>query len=234
MKAFLWSNQVSKEINLFEPNLEPQKVAATLKNSPKKPPEDDFFKFGQMALPGMNKLRPERVARQQVKRVLEAVLFASSVPINFSKLREVADAAYPLKPSILRDLLDELRDDYITSQRAFRLEEIAGGFALRTCQEYSRYVELLYRQKRAEKLSSAASEVLAIIAYKQPVTKAQIDTIRGVDSSGTLQNLLERQLVEPVGRLEAPGRPTLYGITQDFLKHFGLRDVRDLPKLDEI
>ena len=95
----------------------------------------------------------------------------------------------------------------------------------------SPYIEAIGVSRRGEKLSQAAAEVLAIIAYKQPITRPQIDAIRGVDSSGTIYNLLERQLIEPLGKLEAPGRPTLFGITKNFLEHFGLKDVKQLPPL---
>lgn len=166
-----------------------------------------------------------------VKHLIEALLFASSEPLPFNKIREVTDALYPLRPKRIRELIDELRDEYITEQRGFRLEEIAQGFVLRSCAEYGKYIEILYRNRRAEKLSQASSEVLAIIAYRQPITRPQIDALRGVDSSGTLQNLLERQLIEPKGKLDAPGRPTLYGITPHFLKYFGMRDLEELPKL---
>lgn len=193
----------------------------------------------QYALPGIleqieaieSKKREEREQKLRVKRLIEALLFAGSDPLPFNKIREVTDAMHPYKPRVLRELLDELRDDYISLQRGFRLEEIAQGFVLRSCSEYGKYIEILYRNRRTEKLSQAASEVLAIIAYRQPITRPQIDAIRGVDSSGTLQNLLERQLVEQKGRLEAPGRPTLYGITPEFLKYFGMKDLADLPSL---
>lgn len=178
-----------------------------------------------------NGLPRENELRQQVKRIIEALLFSSNAPIAFNKIREVTDTLHALRPKILRELLEELQMEYIAQQRAFRLEEIAQGFILRTCEEYAPYIDLMVRNKRAEKLSQAAAEVLAIIAYKQPVTRPQIDAIRGVDSSGTVQNLLERQLIEPLGRLEAPGRPMLYGITKEFLIHFGLRDIADLPKM---
>lgn len=176
----------------------------------------------------MNENEPQ--TRFTVKRIIEALLFAFSDPLSFSKIREITDSYCPLKPRTLRQILEELQHDYVTQARGFRLEEIAQGFILRSCEEYSVYIEQLYRNKRTEKLSHASAEVLAIIAYRMPITRPQIDAIRGVDSSGTIQNLLERNLIEMVGRLEAPGRPTLYGITTRFLKHFGLRDLSELPQ----
>lgn len=173
----------------------------------------------------------QRQARQQIKRIIEALLFASSEPIPLNKIREVTDTIYAFKPRILLDIIQELTQEYMTQGRSFRLEEIAQGFVLRTCSEYGPFIELLQRNKRAEKLSQQAMEVLAIIAYRQPVTRQQMEAIRGVDCSGSLQTLMERQLVEAVGKLEAPGRPTLYGITRDFLKYFGLRDLKELPSV---
>lgn len=203
---------MSREINLFEQELE---CAALDEN-------EAFI--------------PEKEKQQHhihIKHIIEALLFASSDPIPFTKIREITDTIHPLQPRIIRGLIQELQEEYRTQQRAFCLEEIAQGFLLRSRKEYSPYIELLYRNKRSEKLSQASAEVLAIIAYRQPITRPQIEAIRGVDCSGIVYNLLERQLITPVGKLEAPGRPTLFGITKDFLKHFGLRDVKDLPQLEE-
>ena len=170
--------------------------------------------------------------KTKIKKVIEALLFSTNEPLTFTKIREITDTIYELKPRVLRDIIDELQNDFISLQMVYRLEEIAEGFLLRTSEEFSPYLNLLYRNKRIEKLSQAAAEVLAIIAYRQPITRPQIDSIRGVDSSGVIQALLERQLVEPLGKLEAPGRPMLFGITKDFLKHFGLKDLGELPKID--
>lgn len=177
----------------------------------------------------INLLEPKQDLRLQIRRVIEALLFASSEPISLDKIREVTDTIQPLPPRDIRALIQALQDEYYLQQRAFRIEEIAQSFVLRSCDEFHSYIELLYRNKRAEKLSHAAAEVLAIIAYRQPITRPQIEAIRGVDCSGVVQALLERQLIQPEGRQEGPGRPTLYGTTKDFLQHFGLRDVRELP-----
>lgn len=166
--------------------------------------------------------------QQHVKHVIEAILFTCPDPIPLMKLREIVTSICPLRPRQLKNMLEELKQEYISQQRSFKLEEIAEGYVLRTYEIYAPYIELLQRQRRGEKLSPAATEVLAIIAYRQPITRPQIDAIRGVDSSGTLMQLIERQLVEPTGKLEAPGRPTLYSTTKEFLKHFGLKDLRDL------
>jgi segregation and condensation protein B len=212
---------MAKEINLFEQEIETVYVGENCapegnnqKTAPRAPLQHDLF------------------IRQHAKRIVEALLFSSNAPLSFLKIREVVETFQPIKPRVLRELIDELKEDYLSQQRAYRLEEIAEGFVLRTCAEYSHFIDLLHRNKRTEKLSPASTEVLAIIAYRQPITRAQIETIRGVDCTGVMQNLLERQLIEPTGRLETPGRPSQYGITKKFLKHFGLRSLQDLPGLD--
>lgn len=194
-------------------------------------PDDSFEQGHSETKTRKQKCTPDTYFR--VKRIIEALLFASSEPITFNKLREVIDTISPLAPRELRAILQELQEEYRTQQRAFRLEEIASGFVLRSAEEYNPYIELLHRNKRHEKLSHASAEVLAIIAYRQPITRTQIEAIRGVDSTGSVATLLERQLIQPVGKLEAPGRPMLYGITKEFLKHFGLKDVKELPQLDK-
>jgi segregation and condensation protein B len=172
--------------------------------------------------------------RRRAKQVIEALLFASNEALSFNKLREIIETFYPIKPRTLRDIIEQLQEEYLSQGRTFRLEEVEAGFLLRSCEEFAPYIHMLFRHKKTEKLSHAAAEVLAIIAYRQPITRPQIDAIRGVDSTGTLMNLLERELIEPVGKLEAPGRPTLYSITKNFMQYFGLRDLKDLPPLNHI
>lgn len=212
---------MSQEINLFNNELESQTIQLTLPGVDSSP------------IKAVAPVNEDPYKRAHIKQIIEALLFASSDPLSFQKIREVTDTIYLLRPRTIREILQELQHEYLSQRRAFRLEEIGEGFLLRTCEEFSPYIDLLFRNKRTEKLSQAAAEVLAIIAYKSPITRPQIDAIRGVDSSGTIYNLLERQLIEPVGKLEAPGRPTLYSITKDFLKHFGLRDVQELPPLSQ-
>jgi len=166
-----------------------------------------------------------------VKRVIEALFFASQDPITLCKIREITDTITPLKPKQLRLLIDQLQQEYTIHHKAFRIEEIADGYVVRTHEEYAPYIELLYKQKRGEKLSHAATEVLAIVAYRQPITRPEIDAIRGIDSTGIISQLIERQLIEPIGKLEAPGRPILLGTTKEFLKHFGLKQISDLAHI---
>lgn len=169
--------------------------------------------------------------RFELLRVIEALLFATSEPIPLDRLRQILETIAPIKPKELRSLISELQYDYQVQRRAFRLEEIAEGFLLRSAPEFAPYIELMVKQRRSERLSPAATEVVAIIAYRQPITRPQVEAIRGVDSSGTIQNLLERGFIAATGRLEAPGRPTLYCVTPLFLQHFGLRSIQELPSL---
>lgn len=170
----------------------------------------------------------------QIKRTTEALLFASSEPLSLQKIRDIIETITPITPKVLKDLITELQQEYVTQQRAFRLEETVQGYVLHSSPEYVSYIELLGRQRRPERLSHAAAEVLSIIAYRQPITRPQIDSIRGIDSSGIISNLLERQLIQPVGKLEVPGRPVLYGVTREFLHHFGLREIDELPPLEPV
>jgi len=131
-------------------------------------------------------------------------------------------------------VMEELRIGYLRDGRGFRLVEIAGGYQLRTASEFAPYILKLLKEPREERLTQATLETLAIIAYRQPIVKAEIEAIRGVDVSAILQKLLDRGLVRVAGRKEVPGRPFLYETTRVFLEHFGLKRVEDLPHLSEL
>jgi segregation and condensation protein B len=165
---------------------------------------------------------------KEIKQILEAVLFSASEPVGIKKLLEIVETYSPIKKDELETLLAQMKQEYEQGECTFQLDEIAEGYQLRTKKAFGPYVELLHRNVKKERLSHAASEVLAIIAFKQPVTRAEIDQIRGVDSSGIMSTLLERQLVESVGKLDVPGRPTQFGTTKKFLQHFGLKSLDDL------
>ena len=166
--------------------------------------------------------------KKEIERIIEALLFATGEPISLVKIKEIIEISYPVTLAELRALINALQQDYKTESRGFQLDEIAEGYCLRTVEDLFPYVEFLHRKRRGEKISRASMEVLAIIAFKQPITRAQVENVRGVDSSGTLYSLLERGLIEVKGKLEAPGRPSLYGLTKGFLKHFGLKDFNQL------
>ena len=170
----------------------------------------------------------------EVKRIVEAILFASGEPVTLAKMREIIESTHPISMRELKVVLDMMQAEYKDQRRAFCLENIADGYVLRTEPVYSPYVKMLFSNRKKERLSQASLETLAIIAYKQPVTKAQIELIRGVDCSGVLAHLQERALIEVTDKLEAPGRPSLFGTTKEFLKHFGLKTLADLPPQAEI
>ena len=163
--------------------------------------------------------------------VVEALLFAADAPLAAQRLVELAGFSQPeeAKQAIL-----ELNQKYQECGNSFRIREIAGGFQMYTLPEYSSWIEAMYAKIRKQRLSKAALEALSIIAYKQPVTRVEIDHIRGVQSDAALKTLLERELVTISGRAQTVGRPLLYGITEKFLLQFGLNDLSELPKLQEM
>lgn len=168
------------------------------------------------------------------KQILESLLFASDAPVGLATLAEVlADAAGP-DPAAVRSLLDELARELEESGRGVALVEIAGGYQLLSRRECAPWIEKMLRSRRKVRLSRAGLETLAIVAYKQPITKVEIDSIRGVDSSGSLHTLLERNLVLIAGRSKGVGRPLLYATSTDFLQYMGINDLTDLPELKEL
>jgi segregation and condensation protein B len=165
------------------------------------------------------------------KQILEAVLFASDVPVGIQVLTEViGDRSVPE----VRALLAEMAESYDREERGVVLAEIAGGFQLLSRKECAPWVEQMLRARRKIRLSKPALESLAIVAYRQPITKVEIDSIRGVDSAGVLHTLLERNLVTIKGRSKGVGRSLLYATTQEFLAYMGINELTDLPELKEL
>lgn len=167
----------------------------------------------------------------RAKQVLEALLFASSKPLTMQELRKVIKGYTPKQ---IEEMAAELRDAYVRENRSFELSEIAGGFEVSTKKEFAPWIFKIELQKRARQATQSALETLAILAYKQPITRAEIEELRGVDVSGVLNTLVERNLIKIVGRKEIPGRPFLYGTTEKFLEHFGLKSLQDLPNMEDI
>ena len=165
-----------------------------------------------------------------LRSAVEALLFSSDQPLTLTLLAEALDAP----AERVSEALQELGADYKAREAGVELREMAGGWIVTTTAEQHEWVARMLRGKRKMRLSRAALETLAIIAYKQPVTKSEIEAIRGVDSSGTLATLLERSLVTIKGRSTVVGRPLLYGSTGDFLNYFGLKDLTDLPRPEEL
>jgi segregation and condensation protein B len=163
-------------------------------------------------------------------RVLEALLFSTHHPLTAGRLAELLDldATKPVKQAI-RDL----NTQYEESRRAFRVEQVAGGYQLLTLPEFGEHLQKLHQREIDAKLTKAALETLAIVAYKQPILRADIEAIRGVACGETIRNLMEKRLVNIAGRAEEPGRPILYGTTKRFLEVFGLNTVKDLPQSED-
>lgn len=161
------------------------------------------------------------------KAALEAVLFASPDPISPEALARILS----VQTAQVRNLLLRLEKEYESEERGYRLEWVGGGVRLCSKPEYAPYIEALGRTVRSGQLSTAALETLAIIAYRQPVTRPQIEAIRGVRVGAAIASLTDRGLIEEVGRSDGPGRPILYGTTREFLIRFGLGAISDLPKL---
>jgi len=168
----------------------------------------------------------------ELKRVVEALLFASKEPLKIKKIAEIIGDG--VAASDIRRAIRELQDEYEQTGRSFGIVEVARGYQLRSRPEFSEYVRKLYKIERSENLSVAALETLAIIAYRQPITRAEIEHIRGVNVEGVLRTLLSKRFIKVVGHKQVPGRPLLYGTSEEFLKHFGLRSLADLPKLDDV
>lgn len=167
----------------------------------------------------------------RISRIVEALLFASQAPLSAA---ELARADEDLDEDRVEEAIAELRAEYDHEERAFGLFEIGGGYQILTRPEYSRVLERFDSVPVSTKLSVPALETLAIIAYRQPVGRAEVEEIRGVSAGGVLKTLQERELVEVVGRGEGLGRPLLYGTTRTFLEHFGFRSLEDLPRPDEL
>ena len=162
------------------------------------------------------------------KAAIEAMLFVSGEPLT---LREIA-INLEATPKYVEELLEEMMADYEVTNRGIKLILINGAYQLVTKAEYSDYVQKLLKKNKRQSLSQASLESLAIIAYKQPITRIDIDEIRGVKSESAIQRLLEKELIKEVGRLEVPGRPILYGTTEEFLRQFELHNLEELPSLD--
>jgi segregation and condensation protein B len=164
----------------------------------------------------------------RLEPVLEAVLFAAGDPIAVSKLTEIIEGA---TRGEIRAGLKHLASSYLT--RGFRLVEVSGGWQMRTGPEHHRFVRKLFRE-RPFRLTRAAIETMAVVAYKQPCTRSDVEAVRGVDAGPVMETLVERNLLRIVGRKDGPGRPLLYGSTSEFLELFGLKSLRDLPTLAEM
>lgn len=165
------------------------------------------------------------------QHIIEALLFASEKPLPAERIRAILK---DITPEGIEQAIDSLNQKYGAAGHSFAIKKVAKGYRMYTLPDYAQWVKALFAQNRRERLSPQALEVLSIVAYKQPIVKGDVDRIRGVNSEGPLFTLLDRKLITIVGRKPAPGRPLLYGTTQEFLTHFGLNDVDDLPRMEEL
>lgn len=170
------------------------------------------------------------MSEDNTKAVVEALLFASDKPLSIEQMRDVLDH---LKAEEIRSLLAELKSEYETSCRGISITEVAGGFQMVTPSSFAPFLKKLYKGRSGEKLSKPALETLAIIAYKQPITKLEIESLRSVNVDGVISSLVEKNLIRITGRKKAPGRPFVFGTSKIFLEHFGLNSLDDLPKMDK-
>lgn len=165
------------------------------------------------------------------EQIVEATLFASQTPLTTS---EIARADDELTTSVVSEAIQTLREAYEAEERAFQIYELGDGYQILTRPEFASYLERFDSVPRSPYLSGAALETLAIVAYRQPIGRIEIEEVRGVGASSVLRTLTDWELVEVVGRGEGLGRPLLYGTTRRFLEHFGLRDLDELPSPEEL
>lgn len=184
---------------------------------------------------------------QLLKQIIEALLFATQKPLSIKEVQTVLRSAADfvpddeqvvgmakIKASAIEKTIDQLRVEYEEDSRGYRLVQQTGGWILLSCPEYSHWVRQLYPENRPARLSSPALETLAIISYRQPITRADLEAVRGVAVDGVMQTLLDRGMVKIAGRADVPGKPLLYETTQAFLDHFGLRTLDELPNGEEL
>jgi len=164
----------------------------------------------------------------ETKAAIESLLFVSNEPLSIKQIKDLVD----ISEIEAIKVLEEIKEEYDKNYHGFQLLEVVEGFIFATKPEYESYIEQLLKPQ-LNNLSHAAVETLAIIAYKQPITRSEIELIRGVKVDKIINTLTEKNLIEELGRKEGPGRPIIYGTTKDFLKYFGLKDLSQLPPIEE-
>lgn len=168
--------------------------------------------------------------KEEIKAIIEALLCLSSEPISLEQMVKVIDEA---EKNRIKEALNELITDYNSDNHGIRVVEIAGGFQITSRPQYNRWIKKHFALSSKTKLTLPALETLAIIAYQQPITNPEISAIRGADSTSVLKTLLEKRLIKIKGRKKVVGRPLLYGTSREFLTHFGLKNISELPTLEE-
>ncbi len=174
------------------------------------------------------------------RQIIEALIFASDEPLTVKQIQTIMGSSeytglrFRIKEEEMLETIRSINEEYAQTNRPFRIIHIAGGYQCATQPEFADWLGRMIKEKSKRKLSQSVLESLSVIAYKQPVTKSELEAIRGVNADYAIHKLLERGLITIVGRAATPGRPLLYGTTNDFLKHFGINDLADLPKPREI
>ena len=193
--------------------------------------QDDTAAAERLSDDGVSPHEPISMEPMPLRQVLEALLFASDVPLSAAKIAQTLglDSARTIKAAV-----EELNELYSQREAAFRIEERAGGYQILTLPQYAQYIQRLMRKRDEGRLTPAALETLAIIAYKQPILRVDVEAIRGVACGEVIRTLMEYNLVKIAGRAEDVGRPMLYGTSKHFLEVFGLSSLRDLPKSDQL
>jgi len=171
------------------------------------------------------------LSREESRMAIYAMLFASDRPLSIGR---IAETLGDIDPDIVGALLGELREEIESANVPYRLREIAGGYQLATEPQHGPFIRRLLQIKKKNKLTRAVLETLAIIAYRQPVTRAEVESIRGVSVSHAFNQLQERRLIKAAGVADVPGRPRLYRTTDEFLLHFGLKSLDDMPTIEEL
>uniref|UniRef100_A0A7C6A8Y0 SMC-Scp complex subunit ScpB n=1 Tax=candidate division WOR-3 bacterium TaxID=2052148 RepID=A0A7C6A8Y0_UNCW3 len=170
------------------------------------------------------------MTQDETAKIVEALLFAANTPLSLSRLAQLAGK----EPLAIIQAIEKLNQDYETTGRTFRIHQVSSGYQLYTLPDYGQWVRSLFQHTHRTRLSKPSLEVLAIIAYEQPITKPEIEKLRGVDSSGPILTLLERKLIQVAGRAKRPGGPFLYRTTKEFLRYFGINDLSDLPRKEDL
>ena len=165
-----------------------------------------------------------------IKHALEALLFASEKPLTIEQARACLDN---LDGVAVRKVIEDLKSEYEQANRGIRIIEVAGGFQMITATNFFPFLKKLFKERHVERLSKPALETLAIIAYKQPLTRIEIELLRNVNVDGVMKSLEEKNIIRITGRKKTPGRPFVYGTTKQFLEYFGLKSLDDLPKMED-
>lgn len=171
--------------------------------------------------------------KDQAKKIIESLLYMTDHALPVTEIAAILDGKN-ITEDVIRDLIGQISDQYEAAGSSLRLVEVAGGFQMSTRPDMAPWIRRLFKERLTVRLSPSSLETLAIIAYKQPITRSEIEQIRGVEATGVMETLLERRLVKVVGRKETIGRPLLYGTSMEFLRHFGLKHLSELPDLKSI